>query len=284
MELKTVDLYEYFGKQRGGVNGGYLTGYVRSPYPEIKPKARPAMLVLPGGGYGFLSEREGEPVALNFLSKGYSSFVLKYSINTAHPVPLIEACMAVAYIRKNAEYLCVDKAHVGAIGFSAGGHLTGMLATMNGAEEVKEALGQIAETSRPDAVVLSYPVVTMQDGVTHDGTRKVITDGGKIPYDTLSLEKRVSKGSVPAFIWHTMEDDCVPVENSLLLALAYKKAGVPFALHIFEKGWHGLSLANEEVYNSGDIVAGLGRIDKWFELALDWLELRGFKVKAKEYI
>ena len=281
MELKTVDLYEYFGKQRGGVNGGYLTGYVRSPYPEIKPKARPAMLVLPGGGYGFLSEREGEPVALNFLSKGYSSFVLKYSINTAHPVPLIEACMAMVYIRENADKFGIDPQSVVAIGFSAGGHLTGMLATMSDEQEVRDVLGARYSLAKPDAVILSYPVITMNDDYTHGGTRRIISGGGAVPYDKLSIEKRITCESVPAFIWHTMEDNCVPVENSLNVALAYKRAGVPFALHIFEKGFHGLSLCNEEVYNSEDIYKSFGHVDKWFDLALDWLKMRGFAVKLK---
>ena len=284
MQVKTVDLYEYFEKQRGGANGGYLTVYSRTPSREIKPKTRPSMLVLPGGGYGFLSDREGEPVALEFVSRGYCAFVLKYSIHTAYPVPLTEACMAVAYIRENAEEFCADKEHVAAIGFSAGGHLAGMLATMYGAEEVKEALKQRAEFSRPDAVILSYPVVTMKDGVTHEGTRGVITGGGKIPYESLSLEKRVSKDSVPAFIWHTTQDDCVPVENSLLLASAYKKAGVPFALHLFERGWHGLSLADEETYDSAAVGEKLGHIEKWISLASDWLQMRGFSVRVKENV
>lgn len=280
MAVTTIDLYKYFEKQRYGVTGGYLSIYSRTPSREIKPKKRPAMLVMPGGGYGFLSDREGEPVAIEFMSKGYGAFVLHYSINTAYPVPLIEACMAVAYIRENAEAFCVDKEHVAAIGFSAGGHLTGMLATMCDAKEVKEALGERANLSRPDAVILSYPVVTMEDGVTHEGTRSVITNEGTIPYDTLSLEKRVTENSVPAFIWHTMEDDCVPVENSLYLASAYRKAGVPFSLHIFEKGWHGLSLANEEVYDTADVGVDLGHIEKWIDLALDWLKMREFEVKA----
>lgn len=282
MEVKKIDLYEYYHLDRKGARGGYLMTYVRCPYPEIKAKARPAVLVLPGGGYSFVSEREGEPVALEFVAKGYSAFVLYYSVNTAYPVPLNEACMAMNYIRKNAEQLCVDKDHVATIGFSAGGHLAGMLATMSDAEEVNEEFREKENFSRPDAVVLSYPVISMQDGVTHEGTRNVITDGGKIPYDTLSLEKRVTKNSVPAFIWHTMEDDCVPVENSMYMASAYKKAGVPFSLHIFEKGWHGLSLANEEVYDSAELCASLGHVEKWLDLSFDWLKMRGFEVKTIE--
>ena len=99
------------------------------------------------------------------------------------------------------------------------------------AKEVKEALGERASLSRPNAVILSYPVVTMENGITHEGTTSVITNEETIPYDTLSLEKRVTENSVPAFIWHTMEDDCVPAQNSLYLAAAYKKDRVSFSLY-----------------------------------------------------
>lgn len=281
MELKTVDLYEYFGKQRGGVNGGYLTTYLRTPSLEIKAKLRSAVLVIPGGAYMMVADREGEPVALSFLSEGYCAFLLKYTTHTAYPTPLIEACMAMVYIRENADKFGIDPRSVVAIGFSAGGHLTGMLATMSDEQEVRDVLGARYSLAKPDAVILSYPVITMNDDYTHGDTRRIISGGGAVPYDKLSIEKRVSSDSVPAFIWHTMEDNCVPVENSLYLASAYKKAGVSFALHIFEKGFHGLSLCNEEVYDSEDIYKSFGHVDKWFDLALDWLKMRGFAVKLK---
>lgn len=278
MICKEVDLYKYFNVERNGVSGGFLHTYVRMSSCELKKKTRPAMIVIPGGGYEFLSDREGEPVALAYLNKGYSSFVLKYSINTSYPTPLIEACMAVAYVRENAALYSVDKEHIAAIGFSAGGHLCGMLATLFAAEEITQALGQHAVMCRPNAVVLSYPVITMQNGLTHEGTRRVISASGKLSYNSFSIEKCVNKNSVPAFIWHTMEDTCVPVENSMLLASAYKNVGVPFALHIFEKGWHGLSLISEETcdVNNADLL--LFHVGKWLELSLDWLQSRGFEI------
>ncbi len=269
-----IDLYKEFGSPRGKATGGYLTTYVRSASHEIKPKLRPAMIVLPGGGYEFISDREGEPVALAFVSSGFAAFVLTYSINNAYPVPLNEAIMAVSYVRSHAKEFGVDPNKICAVGFSAGGHLAGMLATSTAAER-ESVLGKANEKNgKIAAVVMSYPVVTM--GIrTHGGTRRVISDDGKIPYDKLSVDVRAAKDSAPAFIWHTYEDDIVPVENSLLLASAYKKVGVPFSLHIFEKGWHGLSVCNAEVNDGTPSDLALLHVGKWVELAVDWLSARG---------
>ena len=282
MESKTIDLYEYFNIPRKGATAGYLATYLRTPSLEIKAKLRPAVLVMPGGAYLFVSDREGEPVALSFVEKGYCAFLLKYSTNSSYPTPLIEACMAMVYIRENADKYGIDSTKVVAVGFSAGGHLTGMLATMSGEQEVKDALGERYSLAKPDAVVLSYPVITTEEQYTHWDTRRIISGDGMVPYDKLSIENRITADSVPAFIWHTMDDDAVPVENSLYLASAYRKVGVPFALHIFEKGIHGLSLCNEEVFDSEEIYNSFEHVEKWFDLALDWLKMRGFIVKVQE--
>ncbi len=280
MIFETVDLYAYFKIPRSGNGGegGYLAAYARTRVNNIAEKSRPAMLVIPGGGYGHISTREGEPVALRFLAEGFSAFVLQYSINTAYPVPLLEAGMAVAYIKENAEKYGVDKNFVAAVGFSAGGHLTGMLATMFD-DEVFGVLGKSARFVRPDAVVFSYPVITMCDGLTHEGTRNTISGGGKIDYSKLSIENNVTKNCPPTFIWHTNEDNGVAVENSFLIASAYKKAGVPFALHIFEKGWHGLSLCTEETNSGTKEDLSVAHVGVWVNLALDWLAVHGFKLK-----
>lgn len=279
MTYETIDLYEYFSLPKGRNAAGTLTVYARECNPEIKEKLRPAMLVIPGGGYEWVSRREAEPVAMEFLYGGYSVFVLDYTVHTPHPVPLLEAAMAVAYIRENAEKYYVDRAHVGAVGFSAGGHLCATLATMYGEACVKEALGNRAALVRPDAVVLSYAVITT--GLrTHGGTAKTISGGDAALQEKMSLEKRVTKDSSPAFLWHTVEDDCVPVQNALLMAEAYLKAGVPFDLHVFESGGHGMSTVNGEV-TDGDYPEAVARAGKWVELALSWLASRGFKVRVK---
>ena len=108
MIYETIDLYDYFKIGRGGATGGYLTAYARSQLSELYRKTRPAILVIPGGGYGMISGREGEPVALEFLSKGYAAFRLKYTVETAYPVPLNEAVMAMRFIRENAARIATD--------------------------------------------------------------------------------------------------------------------------------------------------------------------------------
>lgn len=273
MTVRTIDLYEYFDMDRKGANGGYLTVFARSDIEELKRRVRPAMLVLPGGGYGMLSERESEPVALKFVDIGYTAFTLSYSVKTKYPVPFYECEMAMLFIRENSEKLAIDK--VGAIGFSAGGHIAGLLATV---KKDEMPFGNATERVLPDAVVLAYPVVTLGE-YTHERSRDILTDGDPDLCARLSVENRVDRNSVPAFIWHTFEDDCVPVENSLKLAKAYREHGVPFALHIFEHGRHGLSIANDEVLDK-DVRSN--KAGKWFDLAADWLRARGFAVKIAD--
>lgn len=275
MRIEKIDLYKYFDIEKGNVSGGTLCAYVRDDMEALKHKTRPAALVIPGGAYTMVCDREGEPVALGFLNVGYTAFVLDYSVNVSYPVPLDEALMAVAYIKENAEKYNVDKDRMVAIGFSAGGHLTATLATAT-EEEMKR---QPFSASKPSAVILSYPVITMGE-YTHERTRDVITDNGRIVPETLSIENRVDADSTPAFIWHTYEDDGVPVENSLLLADAYRKVGVPFSLHIFEKGWHGISLSNLETSDENPADVAIYHVGKWLDLAIDWLASRGFKVKS----
>lgn len=275
MKTENIDLYSYFGIEKPENGEGVLTTYVIQPWEDFsKDRVRPAMLVLGGGGYAFVSNREKEPIALEFLSKGYCAFALEYSVAPiAYPYQLLEACMAMAYIRENAEELHVNKDMIGAIGFSAGGHLCGMLATMWNDEEVRKIFKDKVDECRPDAVILCYPVISSDLSVAHRGSINNISGGDVSKYDRFSLDKRVDKNSSPAFIWSTVGDFTVPCENSLLMAQAYKKADVPFELHIFQNGRHGLSLATEEV-NSEEIP-----VQQWVPLCLTWLKVRGFKIQ-----
>lgn len=282
MICETIDLYQYFGLEKQEGREGTLTTYVpHSIENELRPKLRPGMLVIPGGGYRMRSDREKEPVALAYLQEGYCTFTLDYSVSTAYPAPLIEACMAMIYLRENAAKYHLDPAHIAAIGFSAGAHLAGMLSMLYEEPEIVSVLGERAKNARPDAVVLSYPVITMGER-THGGTRDVITGGREELLQRLSLENRVSKKAAPAFLWHTQEDDCVPVENSLLLAAAYRRAGAPFALHIFEHGPHGMSLASPETNDQTEYDRFLAPVGKWLPLSLDWLKSRGFSVRPRD--
>lgn len=273
MQHGTVNLYDYFSLPHR--DSGTLTYYVAEENTENAPKKRPAILVIPGGAYLMVSQRESEPVALAFLDRGYDAFVLGYSTKTPYPAPLLEAAMAMVYIRENAKKFLLDREHVAAIGFSAGGHLAGMLATLFDDEHISSLLGERAALVRPDAAVLSYPVISTGT-CTHGDTAATISGGDEKLRAALSLEKRVKKNSVPAFIWHTFEDGAVPVENSVLMGNAYRANGVPFELHIFERGCHGLSLHTPGVTDEAPFVPLTA--DAWFELAIRWLASRGFSV------
>lgn len=277
---ETIDLYAACSVARGNYKKGYLISYVPNCMTENKPKVRPAIIICPGGGYDFWSLREGEPVALRFLSAGYAAFVLDYELQTTHPEPLLQACMAIKYLRENAEKYGIDKQHIAAIGFSAGGHLAGSFATLYSEEEITSRLGTKAQALRPDAVILAYPVITMGEGTSHGGTKRNITGGNEELIKKLSLEHAVNQNSSPAFIWHTRTDNCVPVGNAYRMALAYQEAGVPYELHVFEHGCHGLSLADIEVFNEGDENI-LPEVAVWLPLALTWLKGRGFAVHTK---
>lgn len=274
MILETIDLYNYNGLQNNQPNAGKLHTYCRGIFDEMPNKLRPAVLICPGGGYEFTSARESEPVALEFVRAGYCAFVLDYTVKVPYPTPLNQALMAVGYIKQNAQKYGLDANKIVAIGFSAGGHLAGLLATAT-----QQEIDAVPNGAKPNAVILSYPVATMGE-FTHQGTRNVITDHGKLNLDTLSIENRVNANSVPAFIWHTFEDNAVPVENSLLLASAYRKANVPFSLHVFEHGGHGMSICTGEVNSQLPVDVQLSYVGKWFDLALDWLNARGFALKT----
>ncbi len=279
MFYETIDLYDYFGLARGERTDGRLTVYARTANPENAAKLRPAILVVPGGGYNMLSFREGEPVALRFVAEGYAAFVLAYSVQTAYPAPLVEAAMAMAYIRRNAAQYGIDGDHVCAVGFSAGGHLVGMLATLFADQAVRDALG--GEHVRPDAVILAYSVLTNDPQLTHEDTVRNISGGDPALREKLSIERCVAADSAPAFLWHTAEDGLVPVECTLLTAAAYRRAGVPFELHVFEKGWHGLSTGEYELFEGDEQATYVAHVRVWIPLALEWLRRRGFAVCLK---
>ena len=270
MFCEKIDLYQYFGVKKQDKAEGFINVYLPEA-PDYPTRLRPAMLVIAGGGYGFVSPREKECVALAYVTKGFVAFTLEYSVAPVRfPAQLVEGAMAMAFIRKNADKFRIKPDKIAAIGFSAGGHLAGMLGTLYDHAEVKTALKEKAAIVRPDAVILSYPVITSGEKA-HRGSFNNLCGADNLSLQKeLSLETCVTANSSPAFIWATANDNGVPSENSLFMALAYKAAGVPFELHIFESGVHGLSLATEETGSVNEPV------QKWLELSVTWLKNRGF--------
>ena len=272
MICEKVDLYNYFGLKRKSGEQGYLNVYLPEA-PDYPTRVRPAMLIIAGGGYGFVSPREKECVALAYIAKGFAAFTLEYSIAPVRfPAQLIEGAMSIAYIRENAEKLGVKPDKIAAIGFSAGGHLAGMLGTLFARAEIKTALKEKTAIVRPDAIILSYPVITSGEKAHRGSFDNLCGENNVKLQKELSLENCVTANSSPAFIWTTANDGVVPSENSLYMALAYKAAGVPFELHIFENGGHGLSIATEETGSVNEPV------QQWLELSVTWLKTRGFRL------
>lgn len=278
MKTQKIDLYNYFGIKRTSKEQGYLITYTHDVYDYCPHRIRPAILVVGGGGYRTISNREQEPVVLEYLSKGFNCYNLIYSTvsdgNIHYPSQLLEACMAMLYLRTNCKKMNIDKNHIACIGFSAGAHLSAMLGNMWNNKDMQSILKNNAETCRPNAILLCYPVIT-SGKKAHQGSFEILCGDNKQLKEYLSLEKAVTKNSSPAFIWTTMDDETVPSENSLLYATACKKHKVPFELHIFAHGKHGLSLCNKEV-NSVSISAS-----KWLPLSLTWLEEQGFVISVE---
>ncbi len=277
-----IDLYNYFNLPRQKGYGGYLRVRVHTELTEILPvkPIRPAMLIVPGGGYTFVSQREDEPVALKFMADGYNCFTLDYTVKTVgYPVQLSEIAMAVAYIRENAQQYSVYPNKICAVGFSAGGHLVGSLATLYNDKKMLNIIGRRAEQVRPDAIIPCYAVLSFDKEDSHGTTQSVVTNGNCELVEFLDVVKNVKKDCPPAFIWATKQDDLVSVSNSIKLALAYQKAGATFELHIFERGWHGLSTGDGQI-NFDENGNGIAfECSQWIPLAKQWLENKGFKVK-----
>src|SRR5262245_8186000 len=237
--------------------------------PRSMTASTPAVVVCPGGGYQNLaSNHEGRQVANYLNSLGIAAFVLKYRLGPRyhHPIELGDAQRAIRTLRAHARDWRLDPARVGIMGFSAGGHLAMTASTWfdAGNAQAQEAVDR--EGSRPDFAVLGYPVVSMTADYMHRGSQRNLIGENPNPdlARRLSGENAVTKETPPTFIFQTNEDTAVPAENSLYYFLALRKAGVPAELHVFEKGAHGVGLAN-------DIPA----LSPWSSLLATWLRGRG---------
>lgn len=247
-----------------------LTVYWPLAYNE-PPIARPAVVICPGGGYAHHAQHEGEGYARWLSMLGLACFVLRYRVGThgyRHPVPLRDAARAVRFVRAHAADWELDPNRIGIMGSSAGGHLSAHLMTrfdagQPGSEDHIEAV-----SSRPDFGILCYPVLTMSGTAVHEGSQTNLL--GANPSEELkretSPELHVRADTPPAFIWHTASDPGVKVENAYLFALALGAAGVPYELHLYDRGGHGI---------------GLDHGHPWTEALRQWLHLRGYLTPPK---
>ena len=219
-----------------------------------------AIVICPGGGYGGLAGHEGEGYA-NYLSQnGVAAFVLKYRLGSKgyrHPAMLNDAQRAIRMVRSNTAQF----KHVGIMGSSAGGHLASTAITHFDAGNAAATDAVEKVSCRPDFGILCYAVITMEDGVTHGGSKNNLL--GKDPdpklVEYLSSEKQVTKDTPPCFVWSTQEDKAVPVENSLRFVSALQKAGVAWDFHVYQKGPHGIGLSNGKHGIAADDVHPWGK-------------------------
>ena len=241
-------------------------------YPATGAEKVPTgIIVCPGGSYGALSSvKEGSDVALWLNRLGISAFVLKYRLGPKyhHPVELSDAQRAIRYVRSRAADFGIQPNRIGIWGFSAGGHLASTAGTHfdNGDPQAADPMER--QSSRPDFMVLAYPVITMQDPYAHVKSRTNLLGEHPNPalVNELSNELQVTKQTPPTFLFHTTEDQVVPVENSVLFYMALRRAGVPAEMHIYLQGRHGVDLAVDNPV-----------LRSWPDRLADWLKVQGYR-------
>lgn len=221
-----------------------LKTYLWDESEELAVLTRPAVLVIPGGGYLMCSDREAEPVALAYAAEGFQTFVLRYTVRQGFEAPFREAREALSCIRAHAKEWHIGEGQLAVCGFSAGGHLACALGTM----------GQ----DRPDAMILGYPAVLRSFWV-------------KAGFNIPDMVERISDAACPAFIMGAEDDATVPIENEIALMAALRRNSVPFESHIYAKGGHGFSLA-KRLTSSGDLDMTNIRAEGWFALSVGWLK------------
>jgi len=243
-----------------------------TPYLVPGDGVRACIVVCPGGGYAGRAGHEGEPIARWLNTLGVSACVLDYRVRPyRHPIPLGDAQRSIRLVRHRSKEWRIDAKRVGILGFSAGGHLAASAATIFDDGDPQAADPVDREPCRPDAAILCYPVITFGE-YRHDGSMRNLLGKNPAPAlrEQMSLETRVTARTPPVFLWHTSDDPVVPVENSLLFAAALRARKVPFALHVFPHGPHGMGLAQ------GGRGAAAPEVRQWTALAAVWLRAIGF--------
>jgi acetyl esterase/lipase len=231
-----------------------------------------AMVICPGGGYQHLAPHEGNDYALWLNQHGVTCFVLKYRLGSNgyhYPVEFLDGERAMRWVRAHVDEYKIDPKRIGIMGSSAGGHMASMLVTHfdSGDKNSRNVIER--QSSRPALGILCYPVITMGE-FAHGGSKKFLLGTNPPPelVTKLSSELQVTTNTPPCFIWQTFEDKTVPVENSLLFAEALRKNHVPFDLHIYQKGAHGMGLGNHKDPNAPLLP--------WTGDCLFWLKAQGF--------
>ncbi len=249
---------------------GNVVGYLHTPLTEMENHRKyfPSVVICPGGGYQFCSAREAEPVAFEYFAAGYNVFILYYSIgeNIKHFNPLKELSSTVMAIRENKYEWGCDPDRIAVTGFSAGGHLAASLCTLWNNPEFLKQFDNKNGRNKPNAGIINYAVISADKNIRHEGSFSTLTDGEFEEMELLfSLEKQITNDCPPIFIFHTVDDTVVPVENALVLMSALQKNKISFEAHLFPSGTHGISVCTEETGSNNPYVG------RWMELSKCWL-------------
>jgi acetyl esterase/lipase len=269
MKHETIDIWEGLSYPSANLNDFRPT---LDTYILSGEKKRGAVLIFPGGGYAYTSSREAEPIAMKYNASGYHAFILYYSVAPSkYPQPQLDAARAITIIRENAELWSMDPEKIAVCGFSAGGHLAASLGVHWDKEYILNFPGIKKGLTNPNALILSYPVITSGE-FAHRGSFSNLlgSNPGENLLKDMSLETQVSARTPVTFIWHTIEDTSVPVENTLYFIQALREYNIPFELHIYPEGCHGLSLATDETGVDKQIRP---HVATWMPLSIEWLSM-----------
>lgn len=260
-----------------------LTCYLLDNFKEFdENRKRSAIILCPGGGYSFRSDREAEPIAIKMLSLGLQAFVLNYSVAPAtFPTALTELAAAVKYVRENAKDFHINPAQITVGGMSAGGHLAASLGVYWNSNLLAR-YGFKQGAIKPNAMLLGYSVLTSGKYTHEDSISNLLGSDkdDKNKRERVNLTDHVTQSTAPAFIWHTVTDDLVPCQNSILFAEKLKENNVDFELHLYPTGGHGLSLGTkEDAFENGYGIQE--EIQEWPERFAHWLDLIFINRKEK---
>ena len=267
MLLKTLDVHV-----KGSQPYASATLYLYEASRELMTNVRPLIIVCPGGGYAYTSDREDDPIAMQFTAMGYHTAVLRYSVEPARfPTALEEVGSLIRQAREHSEAWRIDPERIAVVGFSAGGHLACSYCALWRESWVAEDLHTTPDMLRPNGMILGYPVITSGPRAHHDSFRCLLGDRYEEKKADLSLENCVTDAMPPAFVWHTQADPVVPVQNSLMLVSAMTDKHIPVEFHMFRNGQHGLSLANW-VTQAASGACIEPPVTQWIPLVRTWLE------------
>ena len=258
-------------------NKAIITTYILDSFPEYQgERKRPLVIICPGGGYEHHSPREGEAIAIKMNSFGFNACILKYSlIPNEFPCALFEAAYTIAYARAHADEWGIDPNKIVMGGFSSGGHVTASLGTMWNKDILKDFVNNTLKLTqkdvRPDGMLLSYPVITSGEYAHRPSFVRILGEDYDKNIELVSVENRVDGDTPITFLWHTFEDGSVLLENSLLFANALRKRKVPFELHVFPNGGHGLGLATKET-DMKDGSRNQPECACWVDMFKAWVE------------